>query len=156
MRILQAAAIPRNPPHLPYKEVAGSIGHRPLLESLQSGSISWASAPDSSPVPEIGGCGFPGTGTILRRPRARGICASVKGYAARVTTGSKHEQQTKLSRPISSSQKRRDRFRERTRLLKGYPSACPMQENECRGVRFVGNKAKEGVWRSRLFHHYCK
>jgi hypothetical protein len=36
-------------------------------------------------------------GEILRRPRARGICASVKGYAARVATGSKRKQQTQLS-----------------------------------------------------------
>jgi hypothetical protein len=32
-RILQDTAIPRNPSHLPYKEeVAGSIGHRPLIK----------------------------------------------------------------------------------------------------------------------------
>ena len=42
-RILQTAAKPRNPSCLPYKEeVAGSIGHRPLLEPLQNDGILWA------------------------------------------------------------------------------------------------------------------
>jgi hypothetical protein len=45
-------------------------------------------------------------------------------------------------RPISGSQKRRDRFRERARPLIGSQGAVPMQENECREIALsvIGRK----------------
>jgi len=67
----------------------------------------------------------------------------VKGYAPVLLPAASNKRN--YHRPISGSQKRRDRFRERARPLKGSPSAVPMQETN------VGEIALSAIGRKKVF-----